>query len=573
MADIFNGIRHSCRNPIPELPRRLIHEKHFIVGDRDDLTALAQWLFANEYYLCTLVACDERMGEDNIFKLYYVFSSPEGEMVILENPLSHPQFPTQFFSLRGIFPSLIPLEREIFDLYGLTPSNKELKGEGGRVLHASYPEKIYPLRRSRVGEDLKRIFESGKPHPAEGTLELPEGMLTVPVGPIHAGIIEAGQFIFHVAGEVIEEVDINLGYKHRGIEKLFETDYTLKDGWRLAEKVAGDSAFAHSLAYCQAVEALAGVTIPTAAQSWRGVFLELERIYNHIGDTSALLHDIALDIFAAPLAVEREALLRLNHRLCGNRLLSGVNRPGGVVLNGQIRLDDLTSLLKDVTDEYLSLSRLVLELQSCRERYIGVGVLTEKEALQLGTSGFAARASGLVTARDFRLRCPTGIYRDQTISHFVHATLTREGEVDRRIALTRTDLRGDVFSRLQFRMAEVETSVEIIKHLAGLLRHVADEELLIGMDFALSNVPVFEYALGYAEGWRGDVCYWVAKGANNTIFRCKVRDPSLFNWLALRQAVIRKPKENVTDQHWENILADFPVINKSFNLSYAGNDL
>lgn len=586
MSTIHTAIKETCRGPVIELPRPITERLHFIVEDGGDLVNLCMWARQQDYYLCTMVASDERFLEDHVFKIYYVLSASEEELVVLEHPLADPRHPTQYASIRAAFPSVEPLERESFDLFGLSPLDSDV--EPGFVLHARYPPEFYPLRPSRSLEKLRERIkrersrdDGGSPSPS-AIAHPPEGMLVLPVGPIHAGVIEAGHFRFHIAGEVVEDLEIRLGYKHKGIEKLFETEYTLEEGWRLAEKVSGDTSFAHSLAYCEAVEALAGVRLPKLpkqASYWRGLLLELERLYNHIGDVAAIVHDMAFDLLASEIAVLREQVVRLNQRLTGHRLLRGVNRPGGVVLHRTPDLEDIRAHLAGITDRFLSLSSLVLDMPACRDRSILTGVLTESEAKMCGATGLAARASGL-WEQDFRLKHPRGVYSMLELRHEICATVVPDNNVSlantRRVPVFLKDLRGDVFARLALRVAEVETSARIIGRLAKELDEFdLDEPTLmepLELTKALRATPNFEFGLGYAEGWRGDIVYWVMKGPNNTILRCKVRDPSLFNWPALRLAVVRKQKLD-RQGYWENILADFPLINKSFNLSYSGHDL
>ena len=177
--------------------------------------------------------------------------------------------------------------------------------------------------------------------------------------------------------------------------------------------------------------------------------------------------------------------------------------------------------------------------------------------------------------QDFRLRHPQGPYKHQAIQDLLQATIAEpNGQTAHQLPIFSDDLKGDVFARMALRVAEVETSSKIIQYLIdGLKAFGANAPTYKPITEQLRNAANFDFGLGYAEGWRGDIVYWVMKGPDNSIFRCKVRDPSVFNWPAESQAVIRKPKGTSTKEHWENILADFPLINKSFNLSYAGHDL
>lgn len=588
MANIYTGVKENCPQAI-ELSRPHKLEFHFVVEDDDDLLSLCSWARQQGYYLCTMVACDERLLEDRAFKIYYVLSAPQ-ELAILEYPLRDSLHPRQFTSIGKIFPSVTPLEKEVYDLFGLLPKESETHERQGFVLHSAYPSNCLPLKRtwsqSRI---IKTIEERGVTSVSTvESIPLPEGFLHLPVGPIHASIIEAGHFRFYVAGEVIEDLEIRLGYKHKGIEKLFETNYLLEDrweltkdnkkladngGWRLAECISGDSSFAHTLAYCQAVESLARIELSEVTHYWRALFLELERLYNHVNDVAALIHDMALDLISSQIAILQEKAMQLNQRLAGHRLLRGVNRPGGVVLPHTPNLDDVHHTITKLTADFLRLSKFVLDMPACRDRVIKTGILTKEQAQDIGATGLAARASGC-WEQDFRLRHPQGVYRHKELRRLIKDTLVYSDDEplwvsNHHTPIRASDLQGDVFARMALRVAEVETSAQIIGYIVNHLGALAD--LMPSwhpITKVLDAVPDFEIGLGYAEGWRGDVFYWVMKGPGNSIFRCKVRDPSLFNWPAMRLAVIQNSGTGN-----ENLLADFPLINKSFNLSYSGHDL
>lgn len=587
MSNILLGVQQCCQKTVIELPRREANETHLVIQDDDDLVRLCAWAREQDYYFCTLVVNDERVLEDYTFKLYYVFSAPKTEnepanrLVILEHALR--TFPRQpgYPTIRPCFPAVEGLEREALDMLGLSP-HTEPAPPGSALHQPPYPPEVYPLRRRRSQTELiENRINKNLPASAPLPPPLPEGLLELPVGPIHAGIIEAGRFNFQIAGEVIEKVVPRLGYKHRGIEKLFETQYTLDSGWRLAERVAGDSSFAHSMAYCQAVEAIAGVTPPEPALYWRGLCLELERICNHINDVAALAHDIAFDLAAAPLAVLREKAVRLNDRLTGSRFLRGVNRPGGVQLARVPDLNDVQTTITQISTEFLDLGKLFLEMPACRERTISTGVLSRAEVRALGATGLPARASGL-WRHDFRLLHPQGAYLNPRLTEIINQTILKDevspSDIFRAAPVFESDLQGDVFARLAMRVAEVETSSRLVVYLADVLLpfNLMPLNFVTPVLSKLKTVTNFDFGLGYAEGWRGEIFYFVIKGPDNSIFRCKVRDPSLFNWPALAQAIRRKPQVDSKGKpagHWENILADFPLINKSFNLSYSGHDL
>lgn len=576
---IQKGINEVCLNESMELPRSVIDERHWVIAEAEDLIRICRWARDNKYNLCTMVAMDERLRAERKFKLYYILSAPLGinELVILEYPLSDPN-QINYPSIREIYPAVCPLEKEIKDMFGLNAQSANVKPFEGFVLHNSvYPVDLHPLRRTRQLAKIRREiqeWEEARPVKTMDTSEsLPQGMSIVPVGPIHAGIIEAGYFPLHVAGEIIEELPLQLGWKHRGIEKLFETHYTLENGWELAEKISGDSSFAHSLAYCQAIENITGIIAPEAAWYWRCLLLELERMYNHINDVGLLALGMAYNRMASKIGVLREGMVQLNQRLGGHRLLRGINRPGGVVLSPSIDFEGVRQIIEAIVGEFIDCGRHLIEKPECRDRMRTTGKLTREESQD--ATGLVARATGL-TDYDFRLRHPHIPYCNPTVREILRATVSPLNPEDtiRRASVNEHDLSGDVLARLTIRVAETEASWEMVKFFLGRLI-TTDEKipLLTPLKERIHDAPKMEIGLGYAEGARGVVFYFIVKGMANTIYRCKICDPSLVNWHIFPKAVVRKQKTVNPKEYWENTLGDFPLINKSFNLSYAGHDL
>lgn len=555
-----------CRAFGMELHRPGQSQVHFLVqGDRNMLE-LGRRLKEADYYLVTLAANDERELEDHCFKLYYLFSHPCADLfLVLENAL--PPGAEVYPSLVDSFPAVDPFERELADLFGVYPAENSTRVARRTYLHPCYPAGLYPLRRDRSVQAIQNAVESysaglafASRSLARRTLE--EGEVLLPVGPIHAGVIEPGLFLFRTSGETIEGLEICLGYTHKGIERLFQSCYALQDGWRLAERVSGDTSFAHSLAYCKAVEVLAQARLPDEAHLLRALLLELERIANHTGDCGALAHDVALEMVASELAVLREEILGLNQRLFGSRYLRGLNRPGGVQLPAPLNVTELRETVARVTDQFMNLAQWLGEMPGFRDRAIQIGVLPPAEARVAGVTGLVARASGL--ARDFRLQHPFGPYAEPQIR-----TLMEDRNSQGASPIIYQAMTGDVFSRFLLRVQEVHVSAQLVE--AFLERWEAGRgecRFVCALDF--SQAPNFEFGIGYAEGWRGDIVYWVMKDKFERIYRCKVRDPSTLNWPGLQAAV----EPHQADQHWqETSLVDFPLINKSFNLSYSGNDL
>lgn len=572
---IDQGLRSLSSGEFVELPRAAANQRHFFVRKPEALRSLLSWANDQGYYLCDLFATDDRLLVERTFKLYYILSSGvegEDELVVLEHPLEDP-YRGLFASVADLFPNATPLEREVTDMFGLRVQdhNGEASPRTAFLLHEGvYPTEFYPLRRRRTLAALQERLKECSPERRPWHFSLPEGMLIVPVGPIHAGIIEAGHFPFHVAGEVVEKLPIRLGYKHRGVEKLFETHYTLTNGWELAEKVSGDTAVAHAIAYCQAVEDLAQITLPPVVHQWRALFLELERIYNHISDMGLLATGLAYERAAAPLATLRELFVHfVNREVSGHRFLRGLNYPGGVRPPQAEVLNNLPQRLEAIVEEALDWGKVLLETSACRARMLDTGILTQAEARY--ATGFPARASGWIK-HDFRRRHPTPAYQASSIQECLEETITPEDKPsDRLVPIYPHALKGDVFARLAIRVAETETSLNIVRQLIEELKAVSSASVKGNLAKRLARIPEMAMGIGYAEGWRGDVMYVIFKGPGNSIARCQLRDPSTFNWHVFAKAVIRKPSTQ-NDEYLENILADFPLINKSFNLSYAGHD-
>jgi Ni,Fe-hydrogenase III large subunit/Ni,Fe-hydrogenase III component G len=570
-------LREICQLFGAELYRPARNQLHFVVRDAEELHGLCQQLRAEDFYLVSAVANDERELEDQVFKIYYLFSHPTGDILLLsENPLQPGA--ENYDSVYRFFASVDPFERQAADLFGLFPGSPGRQIKPGSWLHDIYPPTTYPLRRDQTPQGLKEAIEAYRRQPIAARhgpngQPPPDGEWLLPVGPVHAGVIEPGQFLFRLAGEVVEEITLRLGYTHKGIERLFQTNYTMADGWRLAEHVSGDSSFAHSLAYCQAAEALAGVYPPAEAGLLRGLFLELERMANHIGDCGALAHDVAYAVAASDLAALRERLLELNHHLAGQRLLRGLNRPGGLVLGKPLDIPETRETVRETATQFSAMAHSLAQWPPFRDRLQWTGILTRRQALDLGATGLVARASGV--RRDFRLQHPVGAYQDQTIQELVKKGLPPDDDsIEGREASA-----GDALARFLIRAREVDSSAEIIQYILDR-PELNTQETCFVTPTEFRPEHNFEFGLGYVEGWRGDIVYWLMQDKFGGIYRCMVRDPSLLNWPALKAVVEpHRLDDDYRERHkppggdTDSIVPDFPVINKSFNLSYSGNDL
>lgn len=468
---------------------------------------------------------DDVRRETGAFHVYYVFAIDEAHAFLVLRAPASAQAP-QITSLANALPAVNWQEREIQDLFGI-----KLEGHPNPrrcALHDDWPE-VFPLRKDF---DLRTVLpafqgERHKFRKVEG-----EGVFQVPVGPVHAGIIEPGHFLFSVAGEPVLYLQIRLFYTHKGTEKLFE-NIPVAHGVCLAESISGDSGFAHSTAFCHAVERGAGVEAPLRARCLRTVCLELERLYNHTADIGAIATDVAFVVGNAHATRLREDILRLNEQLTGNRLLRGMNRLGGVARDwSNAQTKAIEGFARKFEPEFETLVQMIAGSSSTRDRLETTGILSSAAARDLGIVGIAGRASGFT--RDLRRDFPHAAY---DLTQF-------------RVPVYQG---GDVFCRLQVRIDEARESLSIIRQV---LAKLCDGPVRVNVP-ALSPGAV---ALGFAEGWRGEIFHWIRGGENGRLARCKVKDPSLQNWPALSEAILG------------NIIPDFPVVNKSFNLSYSGTD-
>jgi Ni,Fe-hydrogenase III large subunit len=348
----------------------------------------------------------------------------------------------------------------------------------------------------------------------------------IPVGPVHAGVIEPGHFRFSVVGETIIKMKARLWFVHRGIERLFE-GRDVASGVPLAERISGDTAIGHNLAYCLAVEEACRIEIPEEGARLRALLLELERVYNHIANIGELCNDVGFGLAQARALTLREKLLRLNAEITGHRLLRGAIRPGVTAL---LRLPTANELAL-IGHSFEELVELAMSNSVVMDRFRGTAVLSAEDAVGIGTLGVVARASG--STLDARIAHP-----------FVAlgASFRRSCETG-----------GDVMARFLVRIDEVRISLSLIAELVETTSSLSNE--------ATAGSNRGGSGLGIVEGWRGSIVHRVEVDATGRLTRCKVVDPSFLNWPAL--AVALK----------DTIVPDFPLANKSFNLSYAGNDL
>ena len=428
--------------------------------------------------------------------------------------------------VRDAYPALTPdcrsahlFEREMAEQCGLVP-------EGHPWLK--------PLRRhpaDHLATGRAPMTHDRELHP---TLRIEGGQVhEVAVGPVHAGIIEPGHFRFQAHGEDVLFLEIVLGYQHRGVERLLES-LPLERAMLVAESIAGDTVVGHAECFCGAIEALGRCQKGVHAQSVRGIALELERLANHFGDLGALAGDIAFAPAAAYFGRMRGDCLNLLLDLSGNRFARGLVRPGGVgfdltsemAIAFLIRLEHLTGDVEQVGD-------LFFETESVRARLEGVGAVSSADCEAFGFVGPTARACDV--ARDVRHDHPYGVFRFSQIP-------------------VASAWAGDVAARALVRRLEARRSIEFLKEQIRSLPGGEPRQ-------PLGNLRANELVVALTEGWRGEIAHAVLTDSAGAIRRYKVKDPSFHNWTAVALAM------------QGNQISDFPLCNKSFNLSYAGHDL
>ncbi|MFC5928952.1 formate hydrogenase [Cryobacterium melibiosiphilum] len=508
--------------PAPLVDRRSV--------SRDDLSAAASGLLngttPEDSYRLALVACHD---DDAEFRIVYVFAATAR---LVELTVRIPKADAWIPSLAHLSLAAGNFEREMRDLFGVRPHNHPQPHR--LVRHGHWPRGWYPmLADPNPMPEFEPDVESFPFVEVEGP-----GVYEIAVGPIHAGVIEPGHFRFSVVGETIVRMEARQYYLHRGMEKLFQGRLPAA-GIELAEQISGDTAIGHSLAYLMAVEAAAGIEVSEPDRLVRALLLELERLYNHATDLGSLANDTGFAIVDAHAQQLRETLLRINKAVTGHRLLRGALSLGGVsvhTLPDPIELRRIAAALAEIVA--ITLSHAIV-----RDRFTGTAALPTTQARTIGTLGYVARASGLGV--DARQDHPFVELGD------AFAVVTETG--------------GDVLSRYQVRAREFQVSTAVIIGLISRLDVAFPESRLgsgrtaeAGADTSGAGI---RSGLGLVEGWRGTIAHRVELATDGTIAREKVVDPSFLNWPSLPIALA------VT------IVPDFPLANKSFNQSYAGNDL
>jgi Ni,Fe-hydrogenase III large subunit len=414
----------------------------------------------------------------------------------------------------------IRLERTINDLFGLEAEDAP---DTRSWLDLGFWDVRHPLGKKAAARE-KSAFEF---LPVEG-----EGLHQIPVGPVHAGIIEPGHFRFTANGEHVVRLEQRLGWVHKGIESLMQ-GATLEQAAKLAARTSGDSTVAYAFAFAQAAEAAMQIQAPLRASYLRALMAELERLANHFGDIGAICNDASFSLMQAHCAVLRERTLRVAESSFGHRLMMDMIVPGGLSRDIAPKgLADAAALVAAVRSVFPDLIELYDNTASLQDRTVTTGIVKPELAAQFGASGYVGRASG----RAFDAR--------RAFAYAPYDRLSFEVPVLNA---------GDVNARVWVRIREVEQSLSLI------------DQILSAVPSGAIKAPITKAksceGLGFAEAFRGDVLVWIKINGNGRVARCHLRDASWFQWPLLEAAIEG------------NIVADFPLCNKSFNCSYSGHDL
>ena len=499
------------------------NEFYFSFADNDFEKGMKK--IAEKGLTCINLFCVENFAGKDGFTLFYVFEQKGNtRFSVVELKLAQ----NKALSLATLFPTTGWYEREIHDGFGIlfvgTVDERRL------FLHEFYPSDFHPLLKSTKNQ-IPKLKKSVLPEeeyrfkPVHG-----EGIYQIPVGPVHAGIIEPGHFRFSVIGETIFNLEIRMFFKHRGIEKLAEGKQPT-EVVKIAEAISGDESVANAVGYSQAIEQLSQVTPPLRGLQLRMLFLELERLYSLLGDLAGMIIDVAYPVGASPFFMLREDIFRINQQLTGSRFLKEVIVIGGVRKNiDDSLLATLPKGLKLFSRQFLEAVQDVYSSAGVIDRLDTTGIVKTELVRPLNFTGPIARAAGV--AIDTRVNHPYCRY-----DVYVPSIQIRE--------------KGDVFSRFKVKAHEIQQSVGLLHRL---IKEMPKGEVVLPVKIKDG------YALSVVESARGQNVHWVYV-KDGKIDRYKVRTASFCNWQAVEHAVLG------------NIVPDFPLVNKSMNLSYAGTDL
>lgn len=471
----------------------------------------------------------DNCDRDGCFSIHAAFLLLDG-VLVLSHDIPNTIRPTYTTLIRA-FPAALRLERATRDLLGVASTAADQRAW---LRHDAWPATAYPLRR-----DFESSQSGGRqPGSAYPFVEVEgDGVHEIAVGPVHAGTIEPGHFRFSVVGEKVLRLEERLGYTHKGVAKLFESLPQI-EGHRLAARISGDSAVAFSWAYCAALEAVTQTAVPPRGCLLRALALEHERIANHLGDLGALGNDAGFAFGLTQFSRLKEDLLRANVEAFGERYLFNYILPGGVAGDlAQPAYAHLVHLYRTLDHETAGLRTIYDDHGGLQDRFREAGRLTPTQAEELGAIGLSGRASGI--AQDLRTTHPWAPY-DKIATQMV------------------TETGGDVAARVQVRFREIFESLRLCRGLLAELSHTSPGAPPIAAPVSVAEPD--RLGVGIIEGWRGPVLVALESGPDGQIRRCHAHDPSWQNWPLLEYAILG------------NIVPDFPLINKSFNLSYSGQD-
>lgn len=575
-------IVEKFKDHIEKIHHKNYNELHILTKSPKSSNEIIYFIYDNlKCRLVTMICTDERYIENRFdtdpkyddskrifnlvdkkhggFCLRHIFSNENEDIFFIVTSiipnLTSPTYP----SIVSHIPSAVYYEREISDMFGAiaqgNPDTRKL------VLHEQWSGDLFPLRKDF---DIKTKVQSHSTGNYPFLKVQGEGICEIPVGPVHAGIIEPGHFRFSVYGENIVNLETRLYYTHKGIEKLAET-MTIDEALLLSERISGDESVANSMAYCQAIERMTSIQIPMKALQIRTICAELERIWNHLGTIAGNCTDVGYAYGSSRMNILKEKMMRINEKLSGSRLLFGINRIGGVKID--IKSEILHLILVETTnifDEFNILVKLLHDTSSFMNRLRGTGIISKKDVIELGGNGVIARCTGIDV--DTRKNHPYSYYPSLELENIQGICDKTKYEVEL------SKRKGDALSRFEIRVIEIKHSIGIIqKTITDILDngvksdgsvHDNDNDESLFINDLKNYLKPYDNALGYAESHRGQTIHWVMLDKDvNRIFRYKIRTASFCNWSLIVLAV------------QNNIVSDFPLINKSFDLSYSGNDL
>ncbi|MDO8553975.1 MAG: NADH-quinone oxidoreductase subunit C [Candidatus Micrarchaeota archaeon] len=489
---------------------------------QSDLLQACQVCMANDSVFDSAFISSRGNEPASSFIVYYLFRSAAlGKMVVVQSQGK------EFDAISADVNAARWDERKMQDLTGLKFTN--IPDSRPLIFH---PESEMPDKHPIGGKQL--IKPKNQDYPIAGTGM--EGEFQIAVGPVHAGIIEPGHFRFHVLGEQINKLETRMFYLHRGIEKSLEGK-NLVESLPMIEQISGDESVANSVAFCHAAERAFSLTVPKRAEFIRAILLELERIYSHLADLGGMPTDVGFYFAASRFAVLREDMMRLNQQVSGNRFLRGICAVGGVTSDiDKSKTFIITKTLDEFLKRFEAIEHTTLTSSTYLDRVFSTGKVPKSAAEDLALVGPVARACGI--SCDLRKSLPYSVYSDLSINESMEAN-------------------GDVLSRFLVKASEVKESVRLVK---WLVHNLPSGTLSCPVKLP-SDEEAVHFGVGWAEAPRGGCTFFIELSDSGKIDRLACKTPSFRNWRGI---------ETCTDG---NIVPDFPLINKSFNMSYAGTDL